>query len=83
MPELILNPEQSKLVATAGVPMLVRDASGRDVGDLTPTCPADEAPLSVTPDEVEELSRRGTDAANGDWPTTQEMLARLKSRAAS
>ena len=83
MLELILDPEQSELVATADVPILVRDAAGRDVGVLTPTRQSADAPLSVTPEEVEELSRRATDVGNHDWPTTREVLERLKSRAAS
>jgi hypothetical protein len=81
MPELVLDPEQSKLVAS-GVPLRVRDASGREVGVLTPTMQTDDAPLSITPEEVDELSRRASDGRR-DWPTTQEVLARLEARAAS
>jgi hypothetical protein len=80
MPELVLDPEQSKRVAP-GVPIRVCDASGREVGVLTPTARPADAPLSITPEEVDELSRRAADHCR-DWPTTQEVLARLKLRTA-
>jgi hypothetical protein len=82
MPELILDPHQSELVANAGTPIRVVDASGRDLGVLTPTVPADDAPLSMTREEIEELARRAAEPRR-DWPTTQEVLARIKSRVSS
>jgi hypothetical protein len=81
MPDLVLDPEQPKLVAP-GVPFRVRGAAGREVGVLTPTAQPDDAPLSITPEEVDELSRRVADDRR-DWPATQEVLARLEARAAS
>lgn len=82
MPELVLDREQSELVAAARVPIRVRDATGRELGVLTPTAERAEAPLSITPDEVEELARRAADNRR-DWPTTQEVFARLETMAAS
>jgi hypothetical protein len=82
MPELVLDPQQSELVATAGTPIRVLDASGRDVGVLTPTAQADDAPLSMTIEEIEKLARRAADPRR-DWPTTQVVLARIKSRVSS
>jgi hypothetical protein len=82
MPELVLDPQQSELVATADAPIRVLDAAGRDVGVLTLTAQADDAPLSMTLAEIEELARRATDPRR-DWPTTQEVLARINSRVSS
>ena len=82
MPELVLDARQSELVATTGTPIRVVDASGRDVGVLTPTAPVDDAPLSMTLEELDELARRAADPRR-DWPTTQEVLARIKSRVSS
>lgn len=82
MPELVLDPQQSELVASAGTPIRVVDASGREVGVLTPTEQADDATLSMTVEEIEELARRAAEPRR-DWPTTQEMLARIKSRVSS
>lgn len=82
MAELVLDQEQSELVAAAAAPILVRDAAGRELGVLTPTSQAAEAPLSITPEEVDELARRAADSRR-DWPTTGEVLARLEARVAS
>jgi hypothetical protein len=82
MSELVLDREQSALVVASGAPMRVFDESGRELGVLTPSVRGDEGPLSITPEEVEELARRAADQRR-DWPTTQEVLARLKSKAAS
>ncbi len=82
MAELVLDSEQAELVAAAGSPILVLDPRGREVGVLTPTAHTDDAPLSMTLGEIEELARRAADPRR-DWPTTQEVLARIKSRVAS
>jgi hypothetical protein len=82
MPERVLDPQQSELIATAGTPIRVLDASGRDVGVLTLTAQPDDAPRSMMIEEIEELARRAPDPRR-DWPTTQEVLARIKSRVSS
>lgn len=79
MPELVLDPQQSELIAAASTPIRVLDASRRDVGMLMVAAQADDAPLSMTLEEIEELSRRAADPRR-DWPTTQEVLARMRSR---
>ncbi len=81
MSELVLDPQQSELVAAASTPIRVLDASGRDVRMLMVAAQADDAPLSMTVEEIEELARRAADPRR-DWPTTPEVLARLKSRVA-
>jgi hypothetical protein len=82
MSELLLDAEQSQLVAASAGPVKVRDCRGEEIGVLTPKSQPDEAPLSITPDEVEELTRRMREDPSG-WPTTREVLDRLRMRIVS
>jgi hypothetical protein len=81
MTELVLSPEQSKLLSEAHGPVTIKDQSGRTVAVWDPDDFA-QHPLSLTLEEIEEINRRAADRT-GPYYTTAEVLERLKSRVQS
>ncbi len=67
MPDLVLTPEQAKLMAGAAGPIAVRDTEGRLVGRLEP---------EWTPELIAEMKRRA--AAPGPRFTGAQVQARLQ-----
>ena len=67
MPELILTPEQVRVLATAYAPVPVKDPGGTVVGHIDPV---------LTPEKVAELKRRA--ASPGPWYTGAQVQARLQ-----
>jgi hypothetical protein len=70
MPEIALNDEQSKIVAGAEHPLVVRDSHGEIVGVLTPSS-------DFTPEEIDEAKRDL--ASNQPRYTTAQVLEHLRS----
>jgi hypothetical protein len=68
MPELVLTPEQSQLVAAVNEAILVRDADGKYVGCLQPS--------RFTPEEIEEAIREFNPEEPGY--TSAQVLSRLE-----
>ena len=79
MVAITLTKEQSSVVASAGGPVIVRDTSGREVAVLMPTPESDDAPLTMSPEQLEQILERMQDDPS-DALKTAEMLARIKSR---
>ena len=73
---LMVNDEQARLIAGATLPIIVTDASGRQLGKLEPLSPNIAIP-PLSREELEELRRRM--ASPGPGKTTKEVLDRLKS----
>jgi hypothetical protein len=68
MPQIVLNDEQAKIVATALQPVQVRDAKGNVLGTIPP---------SWTEEDIAEAKRRL--ASDEPWFTTAEVLAHVRS----
>jgi hypothetical protein len=79
MTTLVLDARQSKLVSGEPAQVRVVDESGRELGFLLVN-PMDEEPPKLSVQEIEELARRIAEPV-GDWPTTAEVIQRIKSRA--
>lgn len=79
MTTLVLNPHQSRLVAGETDQVRVVDDSGRELGVLLVN-PGDDEPPQLDRATLEELARRLADPV-GDWPTTAEVIQRIKERA--
>lgn len=78
MTELVLDAEQTKILAEATGPVTVRDHDGRELGVLFPSEESDLVTQpSLTPNEVEELRRRLA-LPMGELRTTAEVLERLR-----
>ena len=68
MPQIVLNEEQAKVVATSLQPVQVRDAQGNLLGTIPPIW---------TEEDIAEAKR--VLASNGPWYTTEQVLAHLRS----
>lgn len=78
MLNLVLDLNQSALVAGAKGRVRVLDHQGRELGSLECADEEDVAPISATPELVAELIRRKADPID-NLPTTSEVLQRLGS----
>lgn len=82
MTKLVLDAQQSNLVAASDELILIVDASGNCVGELHRPLPKGVAPLSMTLEEIEEIERRMADP-NPKTLTTAELLKELQSEVRS
>lgn len=74
MTELVLDAEQTKILAEATGPVMVRDREGRELGVLFPSEESDDECVRRAPDEI----RRRMQDDPSKFLTTPEVLARLK-----
>ncbi|MBL8851672.1 MAG: hypothetical protein JNG89_18470 [Planctomycetaceae bacterium] len=81
MTTLVLDSQQSRLVSRGDGEIVVVDDSGRRLGVLVAETVGDEPPPRLSVEQIEELARRVAEPV-GDWPTTAEMIQRIKSRVA-
>lgn len=79
MTTLVLDPHQSRLVASETDQVRVVDDSGRELGVLLVNPVDDEAP-QLDRATLEELARRLADPVD-NLPTTAEVIQRIKERA--
>lgn len=81
MDTLVLEDSQTRLVLETDGPLTVRDRSGRELGVLIQCSEGASERISLSPDELDEINRRMANR-EGQLLTTQEVLTRLKARAA-
>jgi len=79
MTTLVLDAEQSRLVSREADQVRVVDESGREVGFLLVNPSDNDPPPVLTIEQIEELARRIAEPV-GDWPTTAEVIQRIKAR---
>jgi hypothetical protein len=76
MQELVLNEQQSDILASATEPVTIRDARGVTVATIPP--PANRIHLDAA--ELEKINRRMTENP-ATFPTFREAIERLEARA--
>jgi hypothetical protein len=81
MTTLVLDAQQSRLVSTEFDQVRVVDENGREIGFLLVNPSNSDPPPVLTVKQIEELARRIAEPV-GDWPTTAEVIQRIKARVA-
>jgi hypothetical protein len=84
MPEIVLSEEQTRVFRESGGAVSVRDSAGRIVAVMQNTPaddPASDERVLLSLSEKREILRRMSQE-NVRWSTTEEVLQRLRERAA-
>lgn len=76
MSDLIISHEQAKLLASATVPVAIRDPDGNLLGYVSPGNTQAKR-HGFTPEEIAEARERAD--SDGPWYTTDQVLEHLRS----